>query len=347
MRWWDMDLGDRKFIILKHIIDDYINTAQPVGSAKISKKSGMYVSSATVRNEMADLEAKGLILQPHTSAGRIPSDLGYRMYVDFMNSQKATGVSVRNNRIDSLLYSGRHNVEEVIKNALTILTESTGLPAVLCLPLFQKCKLRNLKLIRVTQNKAMMIIVSDTEMVKNIPIVIPEIPQELLDNIANVLLEHFIDTAIENINVKGLLFFRERSPEFASLLEYFIPILRNSLKENNDYEIYVDGVNTIFEIPEFQDINKARHLLKVLRNKDLLYNSFKDANDEMIVRIGKENKFSDLHDLSLVVAPYEFNGSNIGRIGVIGPTRIAYEEIMYNVSYVANSLGRVFYGMYL
>lgn len=342
-----MNLGERKFIILKHIIDDYIDTAQPVGSAKISKKSGMLVSSATVRNEMADLEAKGLIIQPHTSAGRIPSDMGYRLYVDFMNSCSSTGLSVRNDKMESLLFSARHNVEEVIKNALSILTESTKLPAVLCLPLFKKSKLKNLKLIRVTNNKAVMIIVSDTEIVKNISIVIPEIPQEILDNIANILLENFIDTAIENINVKGLLHYRERSPEFAGLLEYFIPILRNSLKENNDYEIYVDGLNYIFEILEFQDINKARRLLKVLRNKDLLYNVFKDAKDDMIVRIGKENKFSDLHDMSVVASPYEFNGSNVGRIGVIGSTRIPYHKVMYNVAHAANSLSRVFYGMYL
>lgn len=342
-----MDFGDRKFRILKFIIDDYISTGLPVGSGKISKKPSISVSSATIRNDMANLENLGLLLQPHTSAGRIPSDLGYRMYVDFLKSSESTSLRVIDSKTKSLLFTNQSQIEDIIKSALSILSKLTGLCSIISLPLFKKSRLKNMKLIKINEMKVMLIMVSDTGAVKNITLPISYVPQNILDVIAGSMLEMFVDTQIEEINIKSIYSIRDMLSDYAPIIDYLIPILRDSLKEIEDYEIYVDGVNSIFELNEFSDIVRARKFLDLVENKDLLYNVLKDAKDDMLVRIGKENKFNDMHNLSLIASPYKFNGVNEGRIGVIGPTRMSYEDVMRDVDSVSEALSYVFSGIKL
>lgn len=342
-----MDFRDRKFRILKFIIDDYISTGVPVGSSKISKKPSVSVSSATIRNEMANLEDLGFLMQPHTSAGRVPSDLGYRMYVDFLKSSESTQLRVMNDRTRTLLCASQTQIEDIIKSALSMLSELTGLCSIISLPLFKKSKLKNMKLVKVNESKVMMIMVSDTGVVKNITLPISYIPQDVLDRIAQSMLEIFYNTEIELMNIKSIYSIRDTLNEYSSVIDYLIPILRDSLKEIDDFEIYVDGVDRIFELNEFSDMVRAKKFLDLIKNKDMLYNVLKDAKDDMIVKIGKENKFNDMHNLSLVASPYKFNGLNEGRIGVIGPTRMSYEDVMRDVDSVSDTLSYVFSGIKL
>ena len=131
------------------------------------------------------------------------------------------------------------------------------------------------------------------------------------------------------------------------MFDYLIPILRDSLKEIEDFEIYVDGVNAIFEMNEFSDMVRAKRFLELIKNKDLLFKVLREADDGLLVRIGKENRYDELHNLTLVASPYKFNGVNDGRIGVIGPTRMSYENAIKSVKAVSNTLSNIFSGIHL
>ncbi len=265
-----MQLGDRKLRILKVIIDDYISTAQPVGSRAISKKPTISVSSATIRNEMADLEELGYLFQPHTSAGRVPSDLGYRLYVDLFGSTREMGVAEKQ-MIRSLLASNVIEVEDVVLHAVRLLADLTGLPTVISLPLFKKSKLKNMKLIKVNQGKVLMIMVSDTGVIKNIHLGIKDLEQPILDDIAVCLLNRFEGVAIEEINVRKIFSIKDELRHYDNVIDYLIPILKQSLKEIEDYEVYVDGVNNIFQFPEFGNVARAKQFLELINDKHLLY----------------------------------------------------------------------------
>ncbi len=341
-----MQLGDRKLRILKVIIDDYISTAQPVGSRAISKKPSISVSSATIRNEMADLEELGYLFQPHTSAGRVPSDLGYRLYVDLFGSAREMGVAEKQ-MIRSLLASNVIEVEDVILHALHILTDLTGLPTVISLPLFKKSKLKNMKLIKVNQSKVLMIMVSDAGVIKNIHLGIKDLEQSVLDDIADCLLNKFEGVAIEEINVRKIFSIKDELRQYDNVIDYLIPILKQSLKDIEDYEVYVDGVNSIFQFPEFGNVARAKQFLELINDKHLLYQAISEADQGLMVRIGRENSIEALTELSLVAAPYKFSGKKDGRIAVIGPTRMNYDYVMPIVDYVSDVLSSIFSGINL
>ncbi len=341
-----MQLGDRKLRILKVIIDDYIHTAQPVGSRAISKKPTISVSSATIRNEMADLEELGYLFQPHTSAGRVPSDLGYRMYVDFLGSTSNMGAAEKQ-MIRSLLASNVIEVEDVILHAVAILSELTGLPTVISLPLFKKSKLKNMKLIKVNESKVLMIMVSDTGVIKNIHLGIKDLHQVVLDDIAACLLNKFEGVAIEEISVRKIFSLKDELKRYDNVIDYLIPILKESLKDIEDYEVYVDGVNNIFQFPEFGNVERAKQFLELMKDKHLLYQAIDGADRELMVRIGKENNIKALTEMSVVAAPYKFSGQKDGRIAVIGPTRMNYDHVMPIVDYVSDVLSNIFSGINL
>ncbi len=343
-----VDLGNRKLSILKIIIDDYISTGQPVGSRTISKKPDIGVSSATVRNEMADLEELGYLLQPHTSAGRIPSDCGYRLYVDLLSSENALSNEERK-VLRSLLISNTIELEDIIKHALNILTNLTGLTTVISLPLFKKSKLENMKLIKVNEHKTLLIMVSDTGVVKNLPLPIGDCSQITLDLISDRLLSRFKDSTIEDISIKDIYAIKSdlSLKKAADLVDYLLPLLRNSLKEIKDFELYVSGANNIFDIREFRDVAKAKKFFDLINNKDLIFEVLEEAEDDIIVKIGSENKHEELKELTLIASPYKFNGANDGRIGVIGPTRMDYYKMISAVKYTANILTNIFSGINL
>lgn len=334
----------RKLSILKVIIDDYIHTGQPVGSRTVSKKPTIAVSSATVRNEMADLEELGYLLQPHTSAGRIPSDIGYRLYVDLIDEEFQIGEREQD-LIKTILFVKSCEVEDIVKQALKIITQMTGLPTVISLPLFKKSTLQNMKLIKVNDNRVLLILVSDTGVVKNISLPIIGAEQSALDAIAGALLEKFNNTTIGQISVKEVNKLKTELKEYTKIIDYLIPILRDSLKEISEVELYVDGINHIFELNEFSELSRARQFLELISNEGLLYEALNEAKDGIKVSIGRENKLPQLHHLSMIAAPYKFNGLNDGRIGVIGPTRMAYDRVISTVKFAADTLSSLFSGI--
>ncbi|GAB6109561.1 heat-inducible transcriptional repressor HrcA [Fusibacter bizertensis] len=340
-------LSDRQIKILEAIISDFIDTAQPVGSRTISKKYPLGISSATIRNEMADLEELGYLLQPHTSAGRIPSDLGYRLYVDSLIYESSIS-SKDKEIIQSLLLNKIIEAGDIAKQTVKLLTDFTHLVAVVTIPKFNKCKLANLKLIKVSDSKVLLILVTDTGIVKNIQLALSNTEQFILDKISDTMVSHLSGETIENIDVRSISKMKEKLSMFGNIVDYLIPILRDALKSLNGTELYVDGISNLLSTFEFSETEKAKNIFDFLNDDEELVKLFDNLpSDKLSIKIGTEIGVELLDDCSIVASSYHVDGNNAGRILVLGPKRMNYGAIVSTVNYISNTLSDVFSGIYL
>ncbi len=341
-------VDDRKLKILEVIIDDFIETAQPVGSRTLAKKYGLGISSATIRNEMADLEELGLLIQPHTSAGRVPSEEGYQLYVDTLMKRRKLN-SEEKDFIRKLLLNKVIEIDDVIDEAASIMAEMTGLVSFVSLPQFKKSKLENMKLIRVTESKVLFILVSNTGIVKNLTLAINDINQRVLDMISDTLLHKLYGTPIEDITPKKINNIKSELPEYSKLIDYLVPLLRDTLREIEDVDVKVKGVNNIFSYAEYQNIQKVKWLYEKITDKEFQSKVIKTRplSDNISIGIGKSNNLDNLPECSIISANYNFNGKQAGTICFIGPTRMNYSHVVSVTSYIRETLEGIFSGIYL
>lgn len=340
-------ISDRQLKILEAIISDFIDTAQPVGSRTISKKYPLGISSATIRNEMADLEELGYLQQPHTSAGRVPSDMGYRLYVDSLVRENS--ISSRDKEIiQSLLLHKIIEAGDLAKKAVKLLSDFTHLVAIVSIPKFNKCKLANLKLIKVSDSKVLLILVTDTGIVKNIQLALSNSEQFILDKISDTLLDHLIGETIENIDVRSILKIKEKISSFGNVVDYLIPIMRDALKSLNGTELYIDGISHLLETNEFSDTERARHIFEYLKNHSDVEKLLESIpENKLTIKIGAEIGDVKLDDCSIVASSYKVDGNSAGRILILGPKRMDYGAVVSTVNYISNTLSDVFSGIYL
>lgn len=342
-----MNMNDRKLTILKIIIDDFIDTAQPVGSRTIAKKYPVGISSATIRNEMADLEELGYLKQPHTSAGRIPSDLGYRLYVDaIMANEKLQ--NEQSDMVKSLLLNNLIEVKDVISQAATLLAELTGMTAIITMPLFKKSVLANFKLVKLTGAKVLMILVTEDGNFKSVPISFIDVEQELLDNISAVLTERFRGRSIEEIDLRSIHRLAVAYPEFVSVMEYLVPIIRDVFKEFDQLEHVVEGLNHLVDTPEFSDGSKVKRMMSLLQDEMVIRTLVGELdNDGISIKIGREIGHEELNDCSIVRSAYLVNGKVAGKVAIIGPTRMGYSKVVSVTDYIRETLSEMFSGINL
>ena len=333
--------------ILQAIIDDFINTAQPVGSRTIAKKYPLGISSATIRNEMADLEDLGYLVQPHTSAGRIPSDMGYRVYVDSLMRRNILEDDQRS-LIRGLLLNRIIEIEDVVKQATEILANLTGMTAIISLPQFSKSQLSNMKLIKINDSKALMILVSNTGIVKNIPLALKGSNQAVLDLIADKLLQNLGGLHIEEITVKAISNLKMELGNIGDIIDYLVPILKETLRDLDDLDYSIEGIHSIMNTPEFHDVDKLKTFLTSIEDQRLIRKVFDSIQSEGIsVKIGSELKIEEMSGCSMVTASYKFNDKDLGKIAVIGPTRMDYGNAVSIVDYIRETLSDIFSGIYL
>jgi heat-inducible transcriptional repressor len=340
-------IDQRKLQILKLIIDDFIDSGQPVGSRTIAKNPNLSVSPATVRNEMADLEELGYLYQPHTSSGRIPSDLGYRMYVDHL--EKSGRINLKQKQlIRNLLLSGKIKSEEVVKNAARLMAEMTGLVVVASLPSFKKHTLVNLKMIKISENKVLLILVSDNEVVRSTMLPFSGTNQILLDQISDSLVKNLYGSAIEDIDIRKISRMKFELRQYENIIDYLVPILRDTLNNINDVDYHIEGYENILSVPEFIDIEKAKSIYRLFDDHTVLGKMFEDVNQEGIsIKIGEENILGELNDCAVVTMAYRYRMEELGKIAVIGPRRMDYRSVISVVEYIKNTLSDIFSGIYL
>jgi heat-inducible transcriptional repressor len=336
-----MDLDARKLKILQAIIDDYILTAAPVGSRTISKRSDINLSSATIRNEMSDLEELGYLDQPHTSAGRIPSEKAYRLYVNsIMRSARLSDDEIKfirqhfSKRLDE--------VESVVKQTAWVLSDVTRYTSMVLSPRFNTVKLKHIQLVPVTEGKALAVIVTDAGLLKDTIIRIPEnVGTSELEQLSRMLTKRLSNRRLDEVSNS---LFNELIGEFRehrTFLNSITDVLQKSAVPA-ERSIELSGTTNILNYPEYSDMDKARSFFTALESKDLLYRMLTRASKmEFTVSIGSENEDINIRDCSIVTATYKLSDEPLGTIGVIGPIRMDYAKTLAILGYIGKSLSDI------
>ena len=325
-----MQLTDRKMKILNAIVRNYLETGEPVGSRTISKEPDLNLSSATIRNEMADLEEMGLIMQPHTSAGRIPSDQGYRVYVDAMLKDKEQEVD----HMKDILLDKEEKLEDLLKQIAKQLAVNTNYATMISVPQIQKNKLKFIQVSRVDEEQLLATIVIEGNVIKNkiIPIDQPVDDAVLLK--LNILLNtHLNGLAVENINLGMITAMKQEAGMHSEIIGNVIDAAAESIRDDEDLEIYTSGANNIFKYPELSDNQKASELINTFEDKSDLTNLVEETlsttgETGIQVYIGKETPVQAMKDCSVVTATYELGEGMRGTVGIIGPKRMDYDRVI-------------------
>ena len=324
-------LDGRKVTILKAIIKTYLETGEPVGSRTISKYTDLNLSSATIRNEMSDLEELGYIVQPHTSAGRIPSDKGYRFYVDQIMQEKEEEFT----EIKELMLKRVDRVELLLKQMARILAQNTNYAALISAPQYHRNKLKFIQLSKVDDGKLLVVIVVEGNMIKNTMIPISQqLSDEGLLNL-NILLNNALNgLTIEEINLDVISRLKEQAGIHSEVVDRVLNEVAEAIRaDDDDLQIYTSGDTNIFKYPELSDGEMASRLIGTLEQKELLQELVDDVNSSesssgIQVYIGEEAPVQTMRDCSIVTANYELGEGLRGTIGIIGPKRMDYEKVL-------------------
>ena len=340
-----MELDERKITILKAIIKTYLETGEPVGSRTISKYTDLKLSSATIRNEMSDLEEMGYILQPHTSAGRIPSDKGYRFYVDQIMQEKEQEVT----EIKELMIQRVDRVELVLKKLAQLLATNTNYAALISGPQYHRNKLKFIQLSMMDDRKLLIVTVVEGNLIKNTMVDVPRnISREELLNL-NILLNSVLNgLTIEEINLDVISRLKEQAGVHSSLVDTVLTEVARAIRaDEEDLQIYTSGATNIFKYPELSDGDRASELLKAFEQKDVLQELITDVNEAsdetgIQVYIGNETPVQTMKDCSVVTANYDLGEGIRGTIGIIGPKRMDYEKVLGTLKNLMKQLDATF-----
>lgn len=336
-----MELDERKVKILKAIIQNYQETGEPVGSRTISKLADMQLSSATIRNEMSDLEEMGLIVQPHTSAGRIPTDKGYRLYVDKMLEEKDRQVM----DMKDFLIQKVDRVELILQQMAKILAMNTNYATMITGPRYNRTKLKFIQLSKVEAGKLLAVIVVDGNIVKNTIFDIEETlsEQDLLS--LNILLNSNLNgLTIEEINLGIIQKMEDEAGAHGDVVHKVLTAVADAIRtDDEEMQIYTSGATNIFKYPELSDGQTASNLISTFEEKRQLGNLVRDALDSegqegIQVYIGDEMPVQTMKDCSAVTVNYELGEGIRGTIGIIGPKRMDYEKVVGTLKTVLGQL---------
>ena len=322
-------LDERKVKILEAIIRTYLETGEPVGSRTISKYTDLNLSSATIRNEMSDLEELGYLTAPHTSAGRIPSDQGYRFYVDHLLKSKDKEIS----DMKEFVIEHTEKMEKVLKQVAKVLAQTTNYATMISSPNYNANKVKFIQLSQLDENQLRAVIVMETNIVRNkiIPL------REPLDNETmlklNVLLNSTLNgLSIPQINLGTISKMKEQAGDHSDIVGVVLDAVAESISQE-ELEIYTSGATNIFKYPELSDSRKASELIYTLEEKQqlaaLVSDSLSSETETGIqVYIGNESPIQTMKDCSVVTATYELSEGVKGTVGIIGPKRMDYEKVM-------------------
>ena len=338
-----MELTERKLRILQAIISDYVKTAEPVGSRTISKKYDLGISPATIRNEMADLEEMGYLTHPHTSAGRVPSDMAYRLYVNALMEKKELSKEEKN-VIAERLHSNVYEFEKTIEHAATVLSEITNLTSFALTPSKNEDALKFINLLPVDENTVVLMIVSESGKISNTALNI-SVPytEENLQLLAKTMTYNYKGKSISEVLKNNIIeSFESDITAMSGLAANVMPDFMRTLEDMLNVNLYMEGLTNIFDIPEYNDLQKAKNFISMLSQKEDFTRKLIEREDGVIVTIGTENADDIMNDCALITASYHVDGKLVGKIGVIGPTRMKYGEVTSIIEYLTDNLSDTF-----
>lgn len=335
-----MTLDDRKITILHAIIQNYLETGEPVGSRTISKYTDLNLSSATIRNEMADLEEMGLIIQPHTSAGRIPSDKGYRLYVDSMMETKDKEIE----ELKEVILEKEEKMDRMLKSVAKVLANNTNYATMISAPAIQGNKIKFLQLSRMDENQILAVVVAEGNVIKNNVIAVSEsLSDETLLKLNLLLNTNLCGKAIEEINLPMITTMKQQAGIHSDVVSEVIDSIAESIKVEEDLQIYTSGATNIFKYPELSDNQRASDIIHTLEEKQQLTEFVTEAlADEsgtgIQVYIGDEAPIQSMKDCSIVTATYDLGEGMRGTIGIVGPKRMDYDKVVSTLKNITHQL---------
>ena len=334
-----MLMDERKQKVLMAVIRDYITTAEPVGSRTISRKYNLGVSPATIRNEMADLEDLGFIEQPYTSAGRVPSDKGYRYYVDFLMEKLRLGLE------DKELIRHRYRrkmseIEEIIRVTGELFTSLTDYASIILGPQYNQSTIRYVEVKRVDDARALLLVVTDTGIVEHRLVDISEsVTSNDLVLVSEVLCEGLRGMTLDNVTKTVLDEIYHELRKQGPLLDNILELIQEVLSNKKGSKIYLDGTLNILKQPEFKNIEKLHSLLSFLEEETIVKDLINQPVPQgLAVKIGCENEYEGIHDCSLITATYSLDGKVVGSVGVLGPTRMEYSRVVSLMEFITETL---------
>ena len=339
------ELDDRKKKILQTIIKTYLETGEPVGSRTISKYTDLNLSSATIRNEMADLEDLGYIIQPHTSAGRIPSDKGYRWYVDKLMEEKEQEVI----EMQEQLLQKADKMDQILKQAAKVLATNTNYATMVSAPTYNRNKLKFIQLSHVDENQIIAVIVMEGNIIKNKIVTGGEpLSNENLLKLNMLLNTNLNGMSIDEINLGMIARLKEQAGTQSEVISDVLDAIASVIQLDNGMEIYTSGATNVFKYPELSDSQSAKEIINAFEEKQLLQEIVtetlsKDENRGIQVYIGNEAPVQNMKDCSVVTATYELGEGMHGTIGIIGPKRMDYENVMKTMKTLMNELDEIFH----
>ena len=341
----DEELTERQKKILDVIIKNYLETGEPVGSRTISKNSDLNLSSATIRNEMSDLEEMGYILQPHTSAGRIPSDKGYRFYVNELMTEKEASPPA--DSTSEMLVQRTDRLEKMLKQVVDVLAANTQYTSMISAPAITGVRVRFVQLSAVNDHQLLSVVVMDGNAIRNRIIDIDEpLNAEDLLKLNMLLNTNLSGLTVNDINLGLIQKMKKSAGEYADIIENVLENVAGTIEQDEGRTIYTSGTTNIFKYPELSDANRASHLISTFENKEELENLINDIESDeegnpngIQVYIGDD--IPNMPDVSLVTAKYDLGDGFKGTIGILGPKRMDYENVMKNLKSLKKQLSDI------
>lgn len=341
-----MELDERKLKILQAIIRTYLDTGEPVGSRTISKYTDLNLSSATIRNEMSDLEDMGYIIQPHTSAGRIPSDKGYRLYVDTMLDAKTNEV----NNLKEELTQKADKIDDVLKQVAKFLAANTNYASMVSGPRYQSKRVKFIQITSVDEEHLLAVIVLDNNAVKNQMIRVEEsVEEEQIVKLNFVLNTTLNGLDVMDMNLALIQKLKEQVGSHTRVIDSVLEVIGKTLVEKDDLEVYTSGATNILKYPELADKSKAADLLGAFEEKKIINNWLglpdkqnTEESHDIQVYIGDETQVESMKDCSMVTATYKIQEGVYGKIGIVGPKRMDYDKVVGTLNSLMSQLDDIF-----
>lgn len=364
-------LTERKKHILRAIVDDYVLNAEPVGSKYLVDKYKLDISSATVRNEMSELEELGYLEKPHTSAGRVPSDKGYRAYIDLLLNLQPVSQTDQE-KITGFFNEHMAEVTSLVRQSASVLSEQTDFPSLVISPRFSDTSLEQIKLLMIEPGKALVVVVLSPGIVKDRLIRIsPEIQQEDLHLISKVIEQNLSGQKLDQITLIAVSAVAEDVPVPEALLNQVLFEAYVSIKQAENIDLHLEGTHKLLRHPEFQEFSKAQTFMDTLHQEGLVagylsewdsMNSeleltktdseddaeilqtkinkhpYSEENPSYMVRIGQEISLEGLEECSFITATYKITNKITGRIGIVGPKRMEYSKIISQINFINYTL---------
>lgn len=334
-----MGLSSRKEKILQAVVDSYINSCEPISSAEIQEHHLPALSTATIRNELATLEEMGYLVQPHTSAGRIPTAEAYRLYVEkLMPKRKLTRSELKtvkryfNRKITEL--------DDILKSTAKVITEITNLTSVAYAQNIDEATVQNVKIVKITDSTALVIVVTSLGVLKDATVsVSPDVDDEYFTTAAQFVTDCFGGKQISEI-IKPKAIIKEIRKEYEQVFKTVLKILKNYAHEEMVSDIVLEGSAKILEQPEYANLTKAKAMLELLDAKEELVPVLRNNDDMSLnIKIGKDNELRDgMPECAIVTANYSVNGVNVGKAGVIGPIRMDYPKVISVLDYISKTI---------